>query len=456
MKIIFCFTFLLCLVFARLNADFGEDSIVGTSKTFENFIDHFNQKEIGKYKQRYFEASEFWNPAKPKVILYICGVFPPCLISNKTLPYVAASETKALLFALEHRFYGQSQPMKDWSTESLKYLTSSQGLADIAYFIEKTNDDIQKKYGVIPKWVVYGGSYAGALSAWFRYKYPHLAAGSIASSAVVRAVLDFPEYEMQMMTNLDKCSGKSKVDILRSYQIYATEIMLSKDVEKKRKFLEIFHAPDMGILDFSFFFADLSTYLMIFGNLKGLCDYIDTIDKTGKPIEEQIKMLADMVAGFGITAELYKFAHLKNTTIDFDSVDRQWDYQFCSAFGFLQTPYGKNPMRWEGMNFTYWVDFCREVFNTTFPDPGHTNIIFGGETIAKFGSKIYFTQGVEDSWKWVGIRDNIYENKEILTTTIDCFGCSHCVDLKAAKDTDPEVVKQARKKIIQVISNWLN
>ncbi len=30
-----------------------------------------------------------------------------------------------------------------------------------------------------------GGSYPGALAGWFRYKYPHLTVGSLASSGVV-------------------------------------------------------------------------------------------------------------------------------------------------------------------------------------------------------------------------------------------------------------------------------
>lgn len=69
----------------------------------------------------------------------------------------------------------------------MKLLTSEQALSDIAYFIRQMNN--KQMYGINQNpWVTVGGSYPGALSAWFRYKYPHLTIGAIASSAVVQVI----------------------------------------------------------------------------------------------------------------------------------------------------------------------------------------------------------------------------------------------------------------------------
>lgn len=51
-------------------------------------------------------------------------------------------------------------------------------------------------------WFVFGISYAGALSAWFRLKFPHLTCGSLASSGVVNAILDFYQYDQQVNKNV--------------------------------------------------------------------------------------------------------------------------------------------------------------------------------------------------------------------------------------------------------------
>ena len=85
--------------------------------------------------------------------------------------------------------------------KNLKYLNSEQGLSDIAYFISFVSQN--KKHGVnsTTKWITIGGSYAGAMSAWFRSKYPHLTVGAIGSSGVVLAVEDFSAFDDQIYSS---------------------------------------------------------------------------------------------------------------------------------------------------------------------------------------------------------------------------------------------------------------
>lgn len=60
------------------------------------------------------------------------------------------------------------------SDSSLKYLNSEQALADLAAF----SQSMAMKFNLTnSKWISFGGSYPGSLSAWFRLKYPHLVHG---------------------------------------------------------------------------------------------------------------------------------------------------------------------------------------------------------------------------------------------------------------------------------------
>ncbi|RXG68290.1 Lysosomal Pro-X carboxypeptidase, partial [Armadillidium vulgare] len=59
----------------------------------------------------------------------------------------------------------------DLSVKSLRYLSSEQALADLAYFITKFKEE---KNLTANKVIAFGCSYAGSLAVWFRLKYPHL------------------------------------------------------------------------------------------------------------------------------------------------------------------------------------------------------------------------------------------------------------------------------------------
>ncbi len=92
------------------------------------------------------------------------------------------------------------------STENLKYLSSRQALADFANF----RDQMVTKYKLMDKnkWICFGGSYSGALSAWLRQTYPNAVVGAVATSAPVLAKLNFVEYVEVVEKSLETKGGR--------------------------------------------------------------------------------------------------------------------------------------------------------------------------------------------------------------------------------------------------------
>ena len=116
-----------------------------------------------------------------------------------------ANATQSAIVALEHRFFGKSQPFNSTNSKYLKYLTVEQALEDLALFIT----DQRYLYcgeGNICDVLVVGGSYPGSLSSWFRLKYPHLANYSWSSSAPINVKLEFADYEILAIESFKKVS----------------------------------------------------------------------------------------------------------------------------------------------------------------------------------------------------------------------------------------------------------
>ncbi|CAM5998683.1 unnamed protein product, partial [Sphagnum balticum] len=71
-----------------------------------------------------------------------------------------AKRHNAMVFTMEHRYYGQSVPIANAErVENMRYLDARQALADTAEFIRYVN--VQHFYlQEPPKWIVFGGSYS--------------------------------------------------------------------------------------------------------------------------------------------------------------------------------------------------------------------------------------------------------------------------------------------------------
>ena len=158
--------------------------------TWTSKLDNFNATDRRTFQQRYWINDDYWDENTGPVFLYICGEWTCSAPSIHSYPMMVGMEHNALLVSLEHRYYGDSQPFDDWSTENMKWLTSEQALADTANFIDGINRRIGKR-----DWIIAGGSYPGAFVAWFKSKYPDHVVGAWSSSGVIHPIMDFTDMD---------------------------------------------------------------------------------------------------------------------------------------------------------------------------------------------------------------------------------------------------------------------
>jgi len=227
---------------------------------FTNKIDHFTPSDTRTYDQRYFMNDSFWDSNSGPVFLFICGEArckPP---TTRGYPMQVCQDLKCLFYVVEHRYYGDSQPFPDWTTDSLKYLNATQALADLDAFITAKNAEIVGKYGgANRKWVTIGGSYPGALSAWFKTSYPTQAAAAWSSSGVILPVRNFVDFDLDIYTATAR-SGAGCPRQIKNITDYIQDAITDKLTPADKEFVNgVFDSAGVDNSDLMWYIADTFT-----------------------------------------------------------------------------------------------------------------------------------------------------------------------------------------------------
>ncbi|EWC47482.1 hypothetical protein DRE_00450 [Drechslerella stenobrocha 248] len=167
---------------------------------FPQKVDHLGPPNNNTFNQRYWISTTFYKPGGPVIVLdggETSGAgrikYMHTGIGRYLTEYLGG-----IGVVLEHRYYGKSYVTQNLSVESLKYLDTAQSLADNAYFAENLWRELPANLSHIrpseTPFISYGGSYAGAKSAFLQVVHPESYYGSLASSAVVWAGENFWEY----------------------------------------------------------------------------------------------------------------------------------------------------------------------------------------------------------------------------------------------------------------------
>ncbi len=171
-------------------------------------VDHFPESPRyrphanGTFAQRYFFDSSYYRAGGP-VLLYLSGeTSGPSRFGNlqSGIVQILMQVTGGLGVILENRYYGASYPVAVSTTDALAYLTNEQTVADVAYFARHAvfpgvGDGKLDLTAPATPWILYGGSLAGAQTAFaLKTHGAALLYGGIASSAPIVADVAYPQW----------------------------------------------------------------------------------------------------------------------------------------------------------------------------------------------------------------------------------------------------------------------
>jgi len=303
--------------------------------TFRQLIDHKNPG-LGTFDQTYWWSTQFWSgPGGPVVIMTPGEVNASGYtgyLGNRTLNGAIAQEIGAATIVIEHRYWGFSSPFDDLTTTNLQYLTLPNAIADLTNFANTVqlpfaHPRVSSNAAAVP-WVLIGGSYSGALTAWVESVSPGTFWAYLASSAVVEAISDFYTYFDPVQQGMPKnCSSDvSKViDYMDNILIHGTA-QEQHDLKAKFGLESVVHNDDfMGALENGpWLWQSNQFYTHDAGGFFEWCDYIEN------SVNVTNKALLPGASGVGLTKAL-------------DGYAKWWKEVFfpgnCESYGYFSGTY---------------------------------------------------------------------------------------------------------------------
>jgi serine protease 16 len=469
-------------------------------------LDHFRPTSTHVptriFQQRYFYSDPYVkknDTTQPSLAFLCVGGEGPALgksvlvdsehCSGDMLEFakILQKEYNIHLYALEHRYYGQSFPTNMWpssvSNDNLAYLSSRQAIADIGHFVATISTTINKN----TIWIAFGGSYPGMLAAWSRLVLPHLIHGAVSNSAPVQPLLELEAYNAHVAHDWANSNiGGSNECLHVIQQAYVEMERAALNESRMEEVAALFNICHSGEL-----YDERNLQFLLGDNL--LDWYMQSNDPSSCNKEEHAycnvgsvcTALLERVAASNGTedANMHAYAWLidaqtqaNNTTADncnrisYDDYmaelsniyddeikgDRSWLWQTCTEFGFYQTcnynrscPYGQG---WHPLSQD--LDICRIAFGVS-PTQVARNIeatmeLYGGWNLQ--ATRVLSMSGSVDPWSELTLKKS-KSSKNLPVYEIP--GASHHFWTHPVKATDGKEIQEAREIIFRTLQTWI-
>ncbi|KAI0287248.1 serine carboxypeptidase S28-domain-containing protein [Russula brevipes] len=466
------------------------------AETFTQPLDHFGNSTDATFQQRFWVNARYYKPRPGAPVIVIDSGETK---GEDRLPFldtgiadILARATGGIGVVLEHRYYGQSVGVKNFSTDELRWLNNEQALEDSANFMRNVkfqgiDEDLTARK---TPWIYYGGSYAGARAAHMRVLYPDLVFGAIASSAVTHAALTNWEYMdvirlaadpicssnlVYSIATIDKLLKSSRLrgplknlfDLagLESDQDFVSVLTFPLDSWQERNW-----DPAVGSTEFDHFCATLNgdtptledTSRMV--TLPGLPKVNIALSNYAKWVRENVVTLCA-----GMTVE---DCFGTNNDSSYQAADlgqewRLWTFQVCTQWGYFTTAPPKSIPTI--ISRLLDIDYEHKICTQAFPPGAHYQVpplpnvtavnALGDYNIA--ADRLAFIDGEVDPWrpdtphsKYGGA---VERNDTLLRPFKLIPGGVHHWDENGLGDgkLEPKEIYQIHEETIEFVKTWL-
>ncbi|KAJ5826037.1 hypothetical protein N7474_003175 [Penicillium riverlandense] len=426
-------------------AAFTRHAVAGNS-TFEQLLDHKNP-HLGTFSQRFWWNAEWWNGEGSPVVLFTPGEEAADgyvgYLTNKTITGLYAQEIKGAVIMLEHRYWGESSPYSELTTENLQYLTLENSIADLTYFAKNVKLPFDRKRSSNAQnapWVLSGGSYSGALTAWTESMSPGTFWAYHASSAPVESIFDYWQYFKPVQEGMPQnCS----LDVSRVVD-FIDQVNKNGTDRQQQTLKDMFGLGDLEYFDD---FANAlengpwlwqeNTFYTGYSGFYEFCDYIENANSTvagpdGVGLHKALHGYSEWFknvyfpgscASYGYWSDNYTTAcyntHDPDSPIYTDlsvnnTVDRQWEWFLCNEPFFYWQDGAPSDVP-SVVSRTVTGEYYQRQCPLYFPEVnGHTYGSAKGKTAAQVNSwtkgwdltdttRLTWTNGQYDPWREAGV-----------------------------------------------------
>ncbi|PBP17199.1 hypothetical protein BUE80_DR012130 [Diplocarpon rosae] len=433
-------------------------------------------------------------------------------VLEKGMLHDLKAATHGMAVVLEHRYYGKSIPTKDLSTKNLRFLTTDQAVADMAYFaqnIKYAGLESQKLTAADVPYIVYGASYGGALAAIARKLYPDVFWAAIASSAITEAITDMWSYYEPIRVYADqKCIAYQQkvVNMIDNILMHVRNPEITAQLKGVFGLAELTHDDDfahvataIGVTswqrrnwapkehdpDFDEFCGNITSSRVLHGSTQRLRSTLTDLIKVGGYGSEVGQMSTPLLNWIGWLAN---FAKACPDTLDncyslhdrpmyklhdLGQIWRPWFYQVCTEWGLWTTgssyPQGKLPLISRVVNLEYSSQICRHAYGITTPPNLDAVNKHGGFKLSY--PRLAFIDGEQDPWRPAGVHASPFNETAVnrTDTASEPFllipGAGHHWDLNGVLPEErvdyppnylpPPMIRDAQHLALMYVQQWL-